>query len=310
MRSDRGNRSGTVERRIDMKVMVIVKANEDTESGVRPSTDPSPRPRSSCSASMFDGVDAAEYRDDILRLLFGCCHPELPATQQAALVLRIVSGVPVARIARAFLVSEAAMEQRLTRARTRFDREGATVLLEDQERRLWNPRLVAEGLALIDKAVRHRRPRPYQVQAAVAALHVRADRPEDTDWAVIEQLYAALERMQPSPVVALNRALAASKVLGAAEALALNRTVGSQAGCLRLFSRCARRLPARARPCRGGAGRPRHCPCQHACGGSPRPQPYRAIDAATPKAPRAIERQAADERPLLMPRSPLVLLTA
>jgi RNA polymerase sigma-70 factor (ECF subfamily) len=262
---------------------------------------------SDAEQALVEGVDDAEYRDDILRLLFVCCHPELPATQQVALALRIVSGVPVARIARAFLVSETAMEQRLTRAkarvaaaaipfeapgaverserlaavaamiyllfnegyttnvaehgaraplceeairlvrlllrlfpaeaeimglaallllqharaRARFDAAGAVVLLEDQDRRLWNRRLIAEGLALIDKAVRHRRPGPYQVQAAIAALHVRADRPEDTDWAGIERLYAALERMQPSPVVTLNRAVAVSKVRGAAEALAL-----------------------------------------------------------------------------------------
>ena len=68
--------------------------------------------------------------------------------------------------------------------------------------------MIAEGLALIDKAMRHRRPGPYQVQAAIAALHARAARPEDTDWAQIDLLYATLERLQPSPVVTLNRAVA------------------------------------------------------------------------------------------------------
>ena len=69
-------------------------------------------------------------------------------------------------------------------------------------------------MALIDKAMRHHRPGPYQVQAAIAALHSRAARPEDTDWAQIDLLYGALELMQPSPVVTLNRAVAASKVHG------------------------------------------------------------------------------------------------
>jgi RNA polymerase sigma-70 factor (ECF subfamily) len=81
--------------------------------------------------------------------------------------------------------------------------------------------MIAEGLALVDKAMRHRRPGPYQVQAAIAALHARAREPEDTDWAGIGRLYATLERMQPSPVVTLNRAVAVAKVRGPAEALAL-----------------------------------------------------------------------------------------
>ncbi len=252
-------------------------------------------------------IDEADYRDDILRLLFVCCHPGLPATQQIALALRIVSGLSVPQIARAFLVTETAMEQRITRAKSRiagaevpfeapgaverserfaavaamiylvfnegyttnvaehaakaplceeairlarlllrlfpaepevmglaalmllhharaparFDADGAAVLLEDQDRTLWDGRLIAEGLALVDKAIRHRRPGPYQVQAAIAALHARAARSCDTDWAGIDRLYATLERMQPSPVVTLNRAVAVWKVRGAAEALAM-----------------------------------------------------------------------------------------
>jgi RNA polymerase sigma-70 factor, ECF subfamily len=81
--------------------------------------------------------------------------------------------------------------------------------------------MTAEGLALVDKAVRHQRPGAYQIQAAIAATHARAKRPEDTDWEQIAALYAALERMQPSPVVTLNRAVAVSKVTGAEAALAL-----------------------------------------------------------------------------------------
>lgn len=252
-------------------------------------------------------IDEADYRDDILRLLFVCCHPELPATQQIALALRIVSGLSVRQIARAFLVTETAMEQRITRAKARvataatpfeapgaverserlaavaamiylvfnegyttdvaergaraplceeairlcrlllrlfptepeimglaalvllqharaaarFDADGAIVLLENQDRALWDRRMIVEGLALVDKALRHRRPGPYQAQAAIAALHARAPTFTATDWAQIEQLYGALERMQPSAVVTLNRAVAISKSRGPAEALAM-----------------------------------------------------------------------------------------
>ncbi|MGQ3028337.1 MAG: RNA polymerase sigma factor [Ferrovibrionaceae bacterium] len=253
-------------------------------------------------------LDGAEYRDDILRLLFICCHPDLPPTQQIALALRIVSGLSVRQIARAFLVGEAAMEQRITRAKARiakagiafatpgavdraerlaavaamiylvfnegysagggaadddrgalcdeairlarlllrlfqgepeimgltalmllqhartparFDAAGQVVLLDDQDRALWNRRMIAEGLALLDKAIRHGRRGPYQIQAAIAALHARAAQPGETDWTGIDQLYAALETLQPSPVITLNRAVAVSKVAGPSAALAL-----------------------------------------------------------------------------------------
>ncbi|HSK40622.1 MAG TPA: RNA polymerase sigma factor [Arenibaculum sp.] len=257
--------------------------------------------------SLAERLDDTRYRDDILRLLFICCHPDLPATQQIALALRIVSGLPVKQIARAFLVGESAMEQRITRAKSRiaatavafeapgaveraerlaavaamiylvfndgysangsetgaraplcdeairlarlllrlfpsepeimglaalmllqharaparFDADGSIILLEDQDRSLWNRTMIAEGLALLDKAMRHLRPGPYQVQAAIAALHARAARARDTDWAGIDLLYAALERLQPSPVVTLNRAVAVSKVRGPAAALGM-----------------------------------------------------------------------------------------
>ena len=258
-------------------------------------------------AALAERLDNSHYRDDVLRLLFVCCHPDLPATQQIALALRIVSGLSVNEIARAFLVSESAMEQRITRAKrrvaaarvpfetpgavaradrlaavaamiyllfnegysasggdahiraplceeairlgrlllrlfqaepeimgllalllfqharapARLDAEGGIVLLEDQDRSLWHRAMIDEGLALVDKALRHRRPGPYQVQAAIAASHARAARPQDTDWAAIDLLYATLERLQPSPVVTLNRAVAVAKVHGPAAALAL-----------------------------------------------------------------------------------------
>jgi RNA polymerase sigma-70 factor (ECF subfamily) len=105
------------------------------------------------------------------------------------------------------------------RAPARLDADGAIVLLEDQDRSLWDRKLIAEGHALIDKALRHRRPGPYQIQAAIAAVHAHAARVEHTDWAEIDALYARLERLQPSPVVTLNRAVAVAKLKGAAAAL-------------------------------------------------------------------------------------------
>lgn len=258
-------------------------------------------------AELAERLDGQHYRDDILRLLFICCHPDLPGTQQIALALRIVCGLTVKQIARAFLVGEAAMEQRITRAKARianadvpfeapgaversqrlgavaamvylifnegysagaeddgsraqlcneairlarlllrlfqtepeimgltalmllqharsparFDAQGEIVLLEDQDRHLWNGQMIAEGLALIDKAARHGSPGSYQLQAALAAVHARAATPEDTNWRQIDFLYALLEEIQPSPVVTLNRAVAVSKVQGPAAALAM-----------------------------------------------------------------------------------------
>lgn len=258
-------------------------------------------------ADTAERLDNSHYRDDVLRLLFICCHPDLPATQQVALALRIVSGLSVKEVARAFLVSEAAMEQRITRAKARigagdapfetpgpversqrfaavaamiylvfnegysasghaheakgglcdeairlarlllrlfpaepemmglaallllqharsearFAADGTAILLEDQDRSLWNRERIGEGLALLDKAMLKRDPGPYQVQAAIAALHARAERAQDTDWAGVDALYATLEIMQPSPVITLNRAVAVAKVRGPEAALAM-----------------------------------------------------------------------------------------
>jgi RNA polymerase sigma-70 factor (ECF subfamily) len=81
--------------------------------------------------------------------------------------------------------------------------------------------MIAEGLVLVEKALRHHRPGPYQLQAAIAGVHAHAARAEETDWAEIDQLYALLETLQPSPVVTLNRAVAVSKARGPAPALAM-----------------------------------------------------------------------------------------
>jgi RNA polymerase sigma-70 factor, ECF subfamily len=264
--------------------------------------------------AIAEGLDSAHYGDDVLRLLFICCHPDLPANQQIALALRIVSGLSVKEIARAFLVTEKAMEQRITRAKkrigeanvpyeapdaaertqrltavaamiyllfnegyaasggtvhvrvplceeairlarlllmlfpaeneimgltallllqharapARIDPDDAIVLLQDQDRSLWDRGMIAEGVALVRKALSTRRPGPYQVQAAIAAVHADAARAEDTDWAEIDQLYALLQRLQPSPVVSLNRAVAVAKIHGAAAALAMIEPLGEQ----------------------------------------------------------------------------------
>jgi RNA polymerase sigma-70 factor, ECF subfamily len=114
------------------------------------------------------------------------------------------------------------------RAAARFNSAGEVILLEDQDRSLWNQKMITEGVALIDKAMRHRRSGAYQIQAAIAALHARAERPEDTDWKQIDLLYGALELAQPSPVVTLNRAVAVSKVRGAEAALEMIEPLASR----------------------------------------------------------------------------------
>lgn len=105
------------------------------------------------------------------------------------------------------------------RTPARLDSEGQIILLEDQDRGLWDRSLINEGLVLIDKAIRHARPGGYQVQAALAAAHARAAKAEDTNWNEIDRLYGLLEHIQPSPVVTLNRSVAASKVHGPQAAL-------------------------------------------------------------------------------------------
>ena len=292
--------------------LILVGRNAALE-GVRKTKKQTPLPADDVISDLDDAeaplaerLDGLHYRDDVLRLLFICWSTRnCLLTQQIALALRIVSGLTVPQIARAFLVSEAAMEQRITRAKARiagadvpfeapgpveraerlaavaamvylvfnegysagndvsrgplseeairlarlllrlfqtepeimgltalmllqqarlparFTGDGEAILLEDQNRTAWNGNLIAEGLALIDKAMRHNCPGPYQIQAAIAATHARASRAADTDWAQIDLLYAALERMQPSPVVTLNRAVATAKLRGPEAGLAM-----------------------------------------------------------------------------------------
>jgi RNA polymerase sigma-70 factor, ECF subfamily len=137
------------------------------------------------------------------------------AIRLARLLLRLFPGEPEIMGLAALLLLQHA------RAPARLDGEGSIVLLEDQDRGLWDRRSIAEGLVLVEKALRHRRAGTYQVQAAIAAIHAQAVRAVDTDWAEIERLYAVLETLQPSPVVTLNRAVAVAKVRGPEAALAM-----------------------------------------------------------------------------------------
>jgi RNA polymerase sigma-70 factor (ECF subfamily) len=107
-----------------------------------------------------------------------------------------------------------------SRRDARLDAAGDVVLLEDPDRRRWNHAQIAEALPLVEEALRDG-PRPYALQAAIAALHCQAPRAEDTDWPQIVGLYGVLERVQPSPIVSLNRAVAVAMVDGPRPALAL-----------------------------------------------------------------------------------------
>ncbi|MGB3050990.1 MAG: RNA polymerase sigma factor [Polyangiales bacterium] len=244
---------------------------------------------------------------DMLRLIFTCCHPALHQEAQLALTLRTVAGLPTIEIARAFLVSEQTMAQRLVRAKrkireagipyrvpersemperldavllvlyllfnegysassgvqvvrqelcahaihiarvlselmpeeaevrgllalmllqdsrrhSRSDARGDLVLLRDQDRTLWNRAQIAEGLRLCDGAAQSRSGGAYCIQAAIAAEHARAAEAEDTNWNQIAQLYEALLQTRPTPVIALNHAVAVSMAHGAEQGLRL-----------------------------------------------------------------------------------------
>ncbi len=253
----------------------------------------------------IDNLDSNGLRDDVLRLLFICCHPSLSAQDQSAVALRIVAGLTVEEIAKAFLVKPKTMEQRITRAKkaiqaanipfeipdlmernrrlksvmlmlyllfnegwsassgdtqikiplcnealrlsrlllnlfvgvselmglyalflfqhsrcnARLDKDDQLIPLEDQDRTLWDYEKISEAHILLEKALRHATPGPYQIQAAISAVHTRSKTAASTDWGEIERLYAALYLLEPTPVVKLNHASAIAKIKGPKAAL-------------------------------------------------------------------------------------------
>ncbi|HEX5118522.1 MAG TPA: DUF6596 domain-containing protein [Pseudonocardiaceae bacterium] len=263
-------------------------------------------PADEFTAPASDG-DQPPATDDTLALLWLCCHPELSPPSQVALTLRAVGGLTTGEIARAFLVPEATMGQRISRAKQRIKTSGARfeppppdqradrlrvvlhvlylifnegytttagpdlaradltreairltrqvhrqlpadgevtgllalmlltearrpartradgtlVPLPDQDRSLWRTDAIDEGVALISRALSTAPVGPYQVQAAIAAIHDEATRAEDTDWAEILALYQLLATIAPSPMVTLNQAVAVAMVHGPREGLAM-----------------------------------------------------------------------------------------
>jgi RNA polymerase sigma-70 factor (ECF subfamily) len=259
--------------------------------------------------------------DELLSLIFACCHPALAQEAQVALTLRAVCGLTSDQIAAAFLVSEPTMAQRLLRARktlqaqsapvkipdpdrladrlagvlsviylvfnegylassgrqparrdlaaqaialtrtlhllmpaepevlgllallllhesrakARFDSWGRLIRLKDQDRSRWDEELAAEATALLDRAISCRHSGPYQVQAAIAALHAEAPAYVQTDWPQIRLLYTRLYQLAPSPVVLLNRAVATRYAISAQAALAEIEPLSTDLGEYRLF---------------------------------------------------------------------------
>ncbi|MGH8916509.1 MAG: RNA polymerase sigma factor, partial [Acidimicrobiia bacterium] len=262
---------------------------------------------SEAQINMLAGAEANSESDDRLRLMFTCCHPSLSPETRVILTLRTIGGLTTSEIAHAFLMPEATVGQRISRAkkkisiagipyrvpedhelpdrlpavlaavyvvftaghhsstgrldtrvdladeavrlgrmlamlmpdepevhgllalmlathargRARVDRQGDLVLLPDQDRSLWDTAAIAEAAGIIERTLRLRRGGPYQIEAAIACLHGQAASDAETDWKQIVDLYRMLERIDPGPVVRVNRAVAESKVFGPAAGLSL-----------------------------------------------------------------------------------------
>ncbi len=201
-----------------------------------------------------DMAEQTAFPDERLELIFTCCHPALATDAQVALTLRALGGLGTGEIARAFLVAEPTMAQRLVRAKRKIKaagipfrvppdhllpdrliavhavvyllhdsrrkarfRDGEQVLLADQDRSLWDTAQIADGRAILDRALVLGGRGPYVVQAAIASLHVEQPR----DWVQIAALYGELARITNSPVVELNRAVAVAEAQGPEAGLAI-----------------------------------------------------------------------------------------
>jgi RNA polymerase sigma-70 factor (ECF subfamily) len=280
--------------------IIITARNRAIDKLRREASRPDKHAQAALLRVLDEPAEEGPVADDRLRLIFTCCHPALNQAAQVALTLRLIGGLSTAEIARAFLVPEPTMAQRLVRAKgkirdariayrvpaeaelpsrlravltvvylifneghlgrvelgleairlgrllatlmpdepevlgllalmlltesrraARTGPDGGLVLLADQDRDLWDETLIADGQALVRRCLRRNRPGPYQIQAAISAVHSDARSATATDWSQILALYDQLLACSPTPVVALNRAVAVAELSGPATALDL-----------------------------------------------------------------------------------------
>lgn len=189
------------------------------------------------------GMDElAERLDSVLRVIYLVFNEGYAASSGSALTRHELSGeaIRVARLLRELLPAPEAYAElsgltalmllNESRRAARTDADGEPVLLEDQDRRLWNPAMIQEGLALTARAFAGGRPGPYALQAAISAVHAQAAAYEDTDWNEIVGLYDLLRRLEPSPVIELNRAVAIAMRDGPAIGLPLIEQLAKEGG--------------------------------------------------------------------------------